>query len=55
MKVDDMRTETRIWKNYQYEIKFYEMLGFDIIAEHRRTPKDQRKALDADPKFFYKY
>lgn len=55
VKIDSMKTETRVWKNYQYEIKFYEMMGFKIIAPNRHAPKDQRKALDADPKFFYKY
>jgi hypothetical protein len=38
MKVGTMKTETRVWKNYQTEIKFYEMMGFKINAVNRDTP-----------------
>ena len=54
-KIETMRTETRVWKNYQYEIKFYELLGFKINAKDRHAPPETRAKLDADPKFFYKY
>lgn len=50
-----MNFKTRVWKNYQYEIKFYELLGFKIIATARDTAKADRKALDADPNYFYEY
>lgn len=54
-KIEDMNFKTRVWKNYQYEIKFYELLGFKIIATARDTAKADRKALDADPNYFYEY